>query len=85
MRKSWGAAENDFKRRATEPSGCCGEGRFRLIHVFPLDDLIDHVTDDPESCLCGPTVSEGVVKHHSLDGREFSEPDYQGPSMPIES
>jgi hypothetical protein len=55
-----------------------------MIHVYPLNDLIEHLTDDPESCLCCPTVADGVAVHHSLDGREFSEPDYQGPPMPVE-
>jgi hypothetical protein len=52
-----------------------------MIHVFPLNDLIEHRTDDPESCPCCPTLTEGVAKHHSLDGREFAEPDYTGPPM----
>ncbi len=54
------------------------------VHVVPLDDLIEHNTGDPESCPCGPTLDDGVVIHHSLDGREFSEDDYQGPAMPTE-
>lgn len=50
-------------------------------HVVPVGDLIEHpLTDD---CLCGPRV-EAVQRedgstgwmyvHHSLDGRELTEP-----------
>ena len=51
------------------------------VHVYPANDLIEHVTDSDE-CACGPT-SEPVerddgstgwlVTHHSLDGREANE------------
>ncbi len=59
------------------------------VHVYPNTDLIEHNTDSDE-CLCGPTTEavpaeDGsfgwVVKHHSMDGREFTEPDYAGPPM----
>lgn len=56
-------------------------------HVLPVNDLIEH-EDVGEDCVCGPDVelvvsdvdgSDGwVVKHHSLDGRELLEPDYEG-------
>lgn len=40
-------------------------------HVYPLDDLRDHETEDHTSCWCHPTVDEdGIVVHHSMDGRE---------------
>jgi hypothetical protein len=52
-------------------------------HVWPLNDGIEHDTDDDEgNCVCGPTVEpvEGedgyigwLITHHSLDGREASE------------
>ncbi len=51
------------------------------VHVFPVNDLIEHDTDS-DDCLCGPTTEavhddEGgfgwVVIHHSLDGRELRE------------
>lgn len=51
------------------------------VHVFPLDDLIDHDLDGGD-CPCGPTDipverDDGsfgwVVSHHSLDGRELHE------------
>lgn len=45
-------------------------------HVYPLDDLIEHDTDD-DDCVCGPTVEfvtgGKVVIHHSLDNREAKE------------
>ena len=51
------------------------------VHVYPLNDLIDHDTDGGE-CMCGPTT-EAVQRddgsygwlsvHHSLDGRELQE------------
>lgn len=52
-----------------------------VIHVVPLDDLIEHPTND-DDCPCGPSServdaddgSDGwVVTHHSLDGRELAE------------
>ena len=46
------------------------------VHVWPIDDLIDHDLDlDGAGCPCGPRVEEDgdVVIHHSLDGRERSE------------
>ena len=48
------------------------------LHVFPLNDLVDHDTDGGD-CVCGPTTEpverdDGsigwVVCHHALDGRE---------------
>lgn len=50
-----------------------------IWHVYPLNDLIEHelVAD---ACVCGPQVKyqDGMlVLHHSLDGRELSEPDYE--------
>lgn len=56
------------------------------VHVYPTGDLIEHDTDGGD-CLCGPTTepvprpdgSMGwLVKHHSLDGREFT--DSTGPA-----
>lgn len=61
------------------------------VHVTPSSDLIEHDTEHQEACPCGPTV-EPVARgdgsfgwlyvHHSLDGREFTEPDHTGPPMP---
>lgn len=48
------------------------------MHVWPVDDLIEHVLGDDERCICGPRVvmftEEGesvyVITHHALDGRD---------------
>jgi hypothetical protein len=49
------------------------------VHVFPINDLVEHQVDDGGGCTCGPRVepverddgSYGwLVVHHSLDGRE---------------
>lgn len=37
-------------------------------HVVPLDDLKEHDVDG--ACWCHPTDDEGVLVHHSMDGRE---------------
>jgi len=51
------------------------------VHVTPVDDLLEHDTDDGD-CICGPDIetvfredgSNGwLVIHHSLDGREQHE------------
>jgi hypothetical protein len=46
------------------------------VHVYPLDDQIDHEREGDE-CPCGPKVlfepSGQVIVHHSLDGRELEE------------
>jgi hypothetical protein len=53
-------------------------------HVYPVGDLIDHLTDG-QDCPCGPTTEpvpreDGsigwLVIHHSLDGREHRESDH---------
>jgi len=52
-----------------------------VIHVVPIDDLIEHDTSG-DDCVCGPDTetvkrddgSTGwLVTHHSLDGRELYE------------
>lgn len=62
----------------------------QTVHVYPVNDVIDHDSDS-DNCVCGPDVeavpavdgSMGwLISHHALDGREFCEPDYVGPSMP---
>lgn len=59
------------------------------VHVLPLDDVIVH--DHNDSCPCGPEARIGprnngvdgwIHTHHSLDGREFTEPGYEGESQP---
>ncbi|SDW33374.1 hypothetical protein SAMN04487912_102365 [Arthrobacter sp. cf158] len=67
---------------SAKPWACHTEGS-DPYHVWPLDDLIKHDTnDDDGNCACGPTVTpvEGdngyigwVITHHSLDGRELHE------------
>ena len=51
------------------------------VHVFPVNDTIEHDTDT-DDCVCGPTAEpviddDGscgwVIVHHSLDGREANE------------
>ena len=43
------------------------------IHVYPLNDLREHITDGP-GCPCNPDVKiEGatiIYIHHAWDGRE---------------
>jgi hypothetical protein len=39
-------------------------------HVYPAHDLREHSLKD---CWCNPTEDEGVLVHHSLDGRELYE------------
>jgi hypothetical protein len=44
-----------------------------LVHVYPLDDLREHVTSGP-NCWCRPRIDEeengAVVIHNSMDRRE---------------
>lgn len=58
---------------------CLHDGS-ELIHVVPLNDLVEH--DTQSECVCGPRVEvakrdDGSVGwlyvHHSLDGRELRE------------
>lgn len=60
------------------------------IHTMPLNDLIEHQFHD---CICRPATqaiqrNDGSfgwqIIHHSFDGREFTEPDYNGQPMPTE-
>ena len=53
------------------------------VHVVPVNDLIDHATNG-DDCVCGPDTEpverdDGsigyMIVHHSLDGRELSEPE----------
>lgn len=68
----------------TSATDCSGDE----IHVMPLDDLVPHETTP--LCLCGPTGDiigpedtggrpAMMYTHHSLDGRELAEPDYDPP------
>lgn len=46
------------------------------VHVFPLDDILPHNTDDSE-CMCDPEILvEGgalIIVHNSYDGRETND------------
>ena len=49
-------------------------------HVMPLEDLIVH--EATRQCLCRPhlvelTATDTMVVHHSYDGREYWEEDYE--------
>lgn len=57
------------------------EDQAAVIHVYPVNDLVEHDTDS-DACVCGPTPeavprddgSMGwLMVHHSLDGREARE------------
>lgn len=45
-----------------------------MLHIYPINDLIDHNTDSCE-CACNPTidVENGLIIHDSLDRREVFE------------
>lgn len=54
------------------------------MHVYPVEDLIEHNAEEGGACICGPRTTpvkrdDGsmawVVTHHSLDGRELTEED----------
>lgn len=39
-------------------------------HVYPAHDLREHSLTN---CWCNPTDDDGILVHHSLDGRELYE------------
>lgn len=61
------------------------------IHIIPRSDLIEHDTSCDDACLCGPTLEcvstergdAWRVIHHSLDGREHSEPHHDRVACPL--
>jgi hypothetical protein len=62
----------------------------QTVHVYPVNDIVEHDTET-DDCQCGPSIEavpdgEGgygyVLTHHSLDGREFDEPDHIGARPP---
>lgn len=58
----------------------------QTIHTVPVNDLIEHNTYS-DDCPCGPDVhyvdnGGKCVVHHSLDGREHSEPDHDVANCP---
>lgn len=51
------------------------------LHVYPLDDLREHVIEGyGEKCWCGVRVDDGIVVHTSADGREDFETGKRKPS-----
>ena len=41
------------------------------LHIYPVNDLREHITSECENCWCNPTVDEyGNVIHNSMDERE---------------
>ncbi len=42
-------------------------------HVYPVNDLRDHETENGPACWCKPEVDGDVVIHNALDGRELIE------------
>jgi len=65
---------------------------YDVIHVIPINDLIEHDTSGEEDCLCGPETElvqgpEGedrwVVTHNALDGREHEEEDHDREACPL--
>lgn len=42
------------------------------IHVYPLEDLRDHVVSGDRECWCHPTPEEdgALLLHHAMDQRE---------------
>lgn len=52
----------------------------RNVHTFPVNDLVEHDTENFDACVCGPDVEflengGRLIVHHSLDGRELGEED----------
>lgn len=57
-----------------------------IVHTYPTRDLIEHELEG-DGCACGPRVVQVIgpdgatgqqVVHHSLDGRELTEPSRHG-------
>ena len=42
-------------------------------HVYPLNDLREHVFDEQLSCWCHPIDYGGVILHNAMDQRETYE------------
>lgn len=52
--------------RAVDDYGVLAMDRY---HIYPLDDLREHVTDGGD-CWCHPEIDDELIIHRSLDGRE---------------
>ncbi len=44
-------------------------------HAIPVDDSMLHT--ESVHCACAPLLFEGVIVHHSRDGREYDEPNFR--------
>ena len=42
------------------------------LHVYPLNDLREHVLEGT-TCWCHPKIEDDVVVHNAMDQRERSE------------
>ncbi len=44
-------------------------------HVYPLNDLIEHITDKGPVCPCGPKldIDHEIIIHAAMDRREVFE------------
>jgi hypothetical protein len=45
----------------------------KRIHVYPLNDLRDHLIGDDDECWCNPVPDSEyptLLVHNSMDGRE---------------
>ena len=56
-------------------------------HLIPINDVVPHADGRTTECVCGPDLEyfpeagNYLVKHNSLDGREFLE---RGEQIPKE-
>ncbi len=41
-----------------------------FTHIYPLNDLKDHLIEDGDKCWCNPEKDGDLIVHHSMDGRE---------------
>lgn len=48
---------------------------FLPIHVYPLNDFLEHKTDGEGECFCKPWIEENgkLIIHNSYDKRELLE------------
>lgn len=42
----------------------------KYTHVYPINDLREHETENGLFCWCHPQQDEGVIIHNNLDNRE---------------
>ena len=57
--------------------GIMGDMTEKILHIYPIDDLLEHCTDGDAVCDCCPVIrKEGwttIVIHNSWDGRKYFE------------